>query len=279
MRHVQIVIPARYQSTRLPGKPLRKIAGVEMIRRVANIAEHVCRTNRFSDCTVAYIVATDDPRIADFCHEYQISVVMTDVACRSGTERCYNAVERMEIEPELVVNLQGDNPLCAPSILQSVITAWHQDEGDLFTPCIHLSWDDYERLRIAKQTSPYSGTTVLVDRQGYALAFSKTLIPTIRNEEKAKIHLPLSPVRQHIGLYAYRYAALRQYFSLSACEYEDTAVEGLEQMRFLYHGLRIRMVEVDLQGRPFTSGVDSPEDVERVETVLRTFGEFDLSTT
>ncbi|MDD3470665.1 MAG: hypothetical protein PHE53_11915, partial [Thermoguttaceae bacterium] len=206
-----------------------------------------------------------------------IPVIMTDAACRSGTERCYNAVERMGIEPELVVNLQGDNPLCAPSILQSVITAWHQGDGDLFTPCIHLSWEAYDRLVIAKKTSPYSGTTVLVDREGYAMAFSKTLIPTIRNEEKAKIHMPLSPVRQHIGLYAYRYEALRQYFALPACAYEDSSIEGLEQLRFLYHGLRIRMVEVDLQGRPFTSGVDSPEDVERVETVLRTFGEFDLS--
>ncbi|MDR1886924.1 MAG: 3-deoxy-manno-octulosonate cytidylyltransferase, partial [Prevotellaceae bacterium] len=107
---ILIIIPARYDSSRLPGKPLVKIRGIEMIKRVASIASCVCGNN----ASCEYIVATDDGRIINFCKDNGINVVLTSTDCRNGTERCRDAVERLKVCPKLVVNLQGDNPLCPP---------------------------------------------------------------------------------------------------------------------------------------------------------------------
>ena len=270
---ILIVIPARYASTRLPGKPLVKIAGVEMIKRVADIAAALCRANE--NCR--YVVATDDERIVDFCRGVDVPAIMTAESCRSGTERCWDAVGQQVERPDFVVNLQGDNPLCPPWVIQELIDAWKASRGDVYTPCIHLSWPEYERLVEAKKATPYSGTTVLVDKDGYALAFSKNIVPAIRKPEKARDQLELSPVRRHVGLYAYTYEALEAYFRLPESVYELGCVEGLEQMRFLFNGLRVKMVETSYRGRKTTSGVDSPEDVARVEAILAEYGEYDLS--
>lgn len=269
---ILIVIPARYASTRLPGKPLVKIAGKEMIRRVADIAESICRHNE--NCS--YVVATDDTRILDFCTGAGIPAVMTAESCRSGTERCWDAVSQQAEPPAFIINLQGDNPLCPPWVIQQLIDAWKAAPADVFTPCIHLDWNEYDRLVESKKTTPYSGTTVLVGKDGYAMAFSKSTIPAIRKPEKARATLPKSPVRRHVGLYSYTYSALKNYFELPESDYELGAVEGLEQMRFLYNGLRVKMVEVDYRGRKTTSGVDSPEDIERVEAILAEYGEYEL---
>ena len=270
---ILLVIPARYASTRLPGKPLVKIGGVEMIRRVADIAACICRHNEGCE----YVVATDDERIASFCTEHGIPAVMTAETCRSGTERCWDAVCRRQEKPELVINLQGDNPLCPPWVIQQLIDTWRTEPGDVFTPCIHLSWEEYDRLVESKKSTPYSGTTVLVDHKGYAMAFSKNIIPAVRKPEKARASMEMSPVRRHVGLYAYTSSALQRYFELPESPYEVGAVEGLEQMRFLYNGLRVKMVETDYRGRKTTAGVDSPEDVQRVEEILKEYGEYDLS--
>lgn len=267
-----LVIPARYASTRLPGKPLVKIGGVEMIRRVADIAASVCHHN--AGCE--YVVATDDERIRVFCQSCGIPVVLTSNTCRSGTERCREVLMLYPQKPEFVVNLQGDNPLCPPWVIQQLIDACLHEKADIFTPCIHLNWDEYERLIEAKKSTPYSGTTVLVDHAGYALAFSKNILPAVRKPEKAREILQLSPVRRHVGLYAYTVDALEAYFSMSVSPYEASYIEGLEQMRFLFNGLRIRVMDADYRGRQTSAGVDSPEDVARVEAILREFGEFDL---
>lgn len=268
-KKILIVIPARYQSSRLPGKPLVKIAGVEMIKRVAMIADHVSKNN--DNC--AYVVATDDDRIVDFCKKENIPAVMTAETCRSGTERCWDAVGKEAEKPAFVINLQGDNPLCPPHIIQEIIDQWKAYPADVFTPCIHLGWDEYDRLVESKKTTPFSGTTVLVDKNGYALGFSKNVIPAVRKPEKAREQLEKSPVRRHIGLYAYTYDALKDYFEMPVSPYEPDMIEGLEQMRFLYNDKRIKMVEVDYRGRKTTSGVDSPEDVQRVEAIIAEFGE------
>lgn len=274
MSDVLIVIPSRYQSTRLPGKPLVKIAGIEMIRRVADIAASVCRNS--DDC--AYLVATDDSRIEDFCRSQDIPVAMTPVDCQSGSQRCWAAVSGPEMKkPRLIVNLQGDNPLCPPHVVLALIEAWRKEpDGDVFTPCVHLDWNEYDRMIEAKKTTPYSGTTVLVDKNDYALAFSKTTIPSIRDPEKARQFLPLSPVRRHVGLYAYTYGALETYMKLEPSAYEPGYIEGLEQMRFLENGMKIKVVPVDYRGRKTSSGVDSPEDVERVERIIAEYGEMEL---
>ncbi len=267
---ILIVIPARYSSSRLPGKPLVKIAGIEMIRRVARVAASICARNE--DCN--YVVATDDERIMSFCESQSIPSVMTAESCRSGTERCWDAVGSQARQPDFIVNLQGDNPLCPPWVIQQLIDAWKSCPGDVFTPFIQLSWSEYESMIEAKKSTPYSGTTVLIDKDDYALAFSKNTIPAIRKESKARELMEKSPVRRHVGLYAYTYSALKNYFSLPESDYEMGCVEGLEQMRFLYNGLRVKMVEADYRGRKTSSGVDSPEDIPRAEAILAEFGEF-----
>jgi len=305
MSDVLIVIPARYASTRLPGKPLMKIAGVEMLKRVAQIADYVSR--KLENC--AYVIATDDERIEAFCRQEGMPSVMTSESCQSGTERCWDAVQSMKkqgVEPKFIVNLQGDNPLCPPWFLERLILDWQSQQTQLaasqiavsnaaqasaeldtlqaqstpvskqvFTPFVHLSWDELDVLREAKKVTPYSGTTVQINKHDYALTFSKIILPAMRKEEKLRQTLAKPPVRRHIGLYAYTYDALEAYFNLAPSPYEDP--EGLEQMRFLEHDIPVKMVEVDYQGRIGMSGVDSPEDIERAEAVIAKCGEFVFS--
>jgi 3-deoxy-manno-octulosonate cytidylyltransferase (CMP-KDO synthetase) len=268
-KDILIVIPARYDSSRLPGKPLVKIKGVEMIKRVATIASHTCDNN--ADCT--YIVATDDDRIINFCMDKDINVTLTSKDCRNGTERCLNTVERLKLAPKLVINLQGDNPLCPPWVIQDIIDEWKTIDADVYTPCVRLSWDEYDKLIASKEKTPFSGTTVIEDKNGFALAFSKNIIPAIRKPEQAKEILKISPVIRHIGLYAYTCQTLKEYNRHKESPYEQNCVEGLEQMRFLFNGYKIKLVHTDYKGRETTSGVDSIEDVRRVEEIIDKFGE------
>lgn len=282
MSTVCIIIPARYQSTRLPGKPLKKILGVPMIERVARTAGAVSRRNE--NCS--YLVATDHPEIEAFCAGKGIPVVMTSEHCKNGTVRCWEAVSGIEVAADFIVNLQGDNPLCPPHLIQSLIREWRKDASgarkvaDVYTPAVHLPWAEYARLLKQKEATPYSGTTVEVSRSGRALSFSKSVIPAIRDVEKARRELPMSPVRRHVGLYAYTRRALERYCTFESegllSDYEKNYIEGLEQMRFLYNDLTVRVIDVDYRGRPTTSGVDSPEDVKRVEEILTSHGELDL---
>ena len=138
-----------------------------------------------------------------------------------------------------------------------------------------LSDELIEVMKESKKITPYSGTTVEVDKFGYALAFSKAMIPVIRNEEKVRKILDKSPVRRHIGLYSYTYDALKKYFEVEASPYE--LPEGLEQMRFLHNRIPVKMIDVDYRNRKSMSGVDSPEDIERAEKIIAEFGEFNLS--
>jgi 3-deoxy-manno-octulosonate cytidylyltransferase (CMP-KDO synthetase) len=268
-RDIMIVIPARYDSSRLPGKPLMKIKGIEMIKRVAAIASNVCRKN--DNCT--YIVATDDDRIINFCKDNNINVTLTSKNCRSGTERCREVIEHLKHIPKLVINLQGDNPLCPPWVIQDIIDEWQRVEADVYTPSVRLSWDEYDRLIASKKETPFSGTTVIEDKNGFAIAFSKNVIPAIRKLEKAKEILKTSPVIRHIGLYAYTSQTLLKYSDNEESLYEKSYIEGLEQMHFLYNGYKIKLVISDYRGRETTSGVDSVEDIKRVEEIIEKFGD------
>jgi 3-deoxy-manno-octulosonate cytidylyltransferase (CMP-KDO synthetase) len=272
METILIVIPARYASSRFPGKPLVRIAGIEMLKRVAAIAESICRKNH----ACRYMVATDDERIVNFCAKENIPARLTATSCQSGTERCWDLVAHQEKDIGLVINLQGDNPLCPPHVIQALIDAWKKTKADVVTACVRLNWDEYEGLLRDKTVSSLSGTTVLVDRQGFALAFSKAVLPVVRDKAEAKKNMERSPVRRHIGLYAYTRAALQAYFSLAPSLGELPYIEGLEQMRFLENGLRIQTVDVEYFGRESCSGVDSPEDVTRVERILAECGELEL---
>ncbi len=271
-KSILICIPARYGSTRLPAKPLAKIAGVEMITRVARIAAAV--TNKYPQCE--YIVATDDERILTFCEERQIPATLSSPTCKSGTERCWDVVQKREAKPDFIVNLQGDNPLCPPWFIETLIENWIANKNQqVITPMLHLDWNGYDNLKENKKTTPFTGTSVLIDKDNQALAFSKNIIPAVRNEDSLRQTMPKSPVRLHIGLYGYTYSALQQYFAIEASPYE--LPEGLEQMRYLHHQIPIKMVEVDYRGRRELSGIDSPEDVVRAEAIIAEFGELELT--
>ena len=271
MNKILIIIPARYASTRLPGKPLVKIAGKEMIVRVSDIAKSVCERNLNCD----YLVATDSCEIKEFCDNHDIKVAMTSEDCKNGTERCIELISKSEYSCDFVINLQGDNPLCPPWVLQNLIDEWQKSkESAVYTPFVNLSWDDLDKFVNSKISTPYSGTSVIMDKNNNALAFSKTIIPAIRNKAKAKLLYVKSPVNKHIGLYAYTKDVLLQYNNMCISSLEDSLIEGLEQMRFLFNGYKVKMVEVDYRGRDIPSGVDSPEDILRVESNLEKFGEY-----
>lgn len=276
MRNILIAIPARYHSTRLPGKPLIEIRGVPMIQRVAQIAEYVCRKNPACE----YVVATDHDSIEEFCNARGIPCLMTSESCRSGSERCWEAAQKWPRESELIINLQGDNPLCQPHVIQALIDCWNNSSDCVLTPAVRLSWEALADLENSKAIpgTRFSGTTVTVTRNGYASYFSKGVIPVMRKPDRAREEWPaLSPVRQHVGLYAYAREALEAYFHMEESPYEKSFTEGLEQNRFLWNEVPVRVVDVDYRGRPITSGVDSPGDVDKAEALLAAFGELELN--
>ncbi len=264
-----IVIPARYGSTRFPGKPLTKILGKEMLLRVWEVSQIV--KNKISG--VDAIVATDDARIEEFCKNNNINYVMTSPDCATGTDRVVEAVNSLDYTPKFVVNLQGDNPLCPPWFVEALINEYKKDNSvKVVTPVVQLSWEDLASLREHKKTTPFSGTCATLKKNGDAMYFSKNIIPAIKKEDKLRETTDKSPVRRHIGLYGYSTEALMSVPSLETGYYEP--YESLEQMRFLENGVNIRCVEVDYGDMEGMSGVDSPEDVVRAEAIFKKFGEF-----
>lgn len=252
-----IVVPARYASKRFPGKPLAEVAGVSMVARTGQSARAAAAELESAD----FVVATDDPRIRDHCEAEGLPVVMTDPALPSGSDRALAAAEAMGAAPDIIVNLQGDAPLTPPDYITAIVRHLEASDADAATPCVQLDWDALDALRAAKQSSPFSGTTCLVDGSGKALWFSKTVLPAMRHEESLRTQNRLSPVRQHIGLYAFKTESLRRFTALPVSAYE--ALEGLEQLRLLENGMSI--ICVDVPPTPFhSSGVDTPEDLKRL---------------
>lgn len=272
-----IVIPARYGSKRFPGKPLAVLAGKPILQRVWEIAEFVC--SRRSNCSA--VVATETPsencpsdKIVDFCRAAGIPVVVTSDACRSGSDRAWEVASAAERRPDVVVNLQGDVPTCPPDFVLRLIAALESDsDSSVASVYVQLSWDALDALRAAKRESPFSGTTTVLDANERALWFSKNIIPAIRKESELRAASPTSPVKRHVGLYAYRYDALKFFANSTQSYYER--LEQLEQLRFLENGYRIKMIEGAYpQGYDqTTSGVDSQDDLARVEEIIRKNGE------
>lgn len=265
-----IAIPARFGSKRFPGKPLAKIHGKTMLQRVYDIALKASRQYPGAAC----VVATEEAKIVDFCREHDITCCLTSNTCKTGTDRIQEIIDQMKSKPDFVVNLQGDNPLCPPWIVEAVIDAYKADQtAEVITPCVQLTWGELEQLRINKKATPFTGTTAVVDKNLNAVWFSKQILPAIRNEEKIRAESPvLSPVLRHIGLYGYRTDILQRIASLEEGYYEK--FEGLEQLRFLENGIKIKVVLVDYRGRESMSGVDSPEDIQKAEALLTKYGEF-----
>ncbi len=263
-----IVIPARYGSTRFPGKPLAKIAGKEMLLRVVEIAKKGTQNTE-----ARIVVATEDERIEAFCKSHSIECLMTSDACKTGSDRVCEAVKKLGIKPEFIINLQGDNPVCPPWFIEKLIEAYESDKTvDLVTPVTELSWEALDKLRESKKTTPFSGTTCVADKNGYALWFSKNIIPAVRKESDLREKSDKSPVLRHIGLYGYKYESLFKFKELEETYYEK--LEGLEQLRFLENGMKIKLAFVDYGAFEGMSGVDSPEDIKRAEALFLKYGEF-----
>lgn len=267
-----IGIPARYGSTRFPGKPLAKIAGKEMLLRVYENALKAAA--QFDGCEA--VVATDDTRIMDFCRAHHIKAQMTSDTCRTGTDRVVELARAQEQRPEFVINLQGDNPLCPSWFIEALLEAYYKDnQVETVTPVVNLSWEELDSLRHHKQQTPFSGTTAVFGRNGDAFYFSKNIIPAIRKEDKIRETNSSSPVWRQIGLYGYRMDILEKIASLPEGVYEK--LEGLEQLRWIENAIHVRCIPVDYrqyQKMAALSGVDSPADVERVEAVLAEYGKF-----
>lgn len=261
-----IVIPARYGSTRFPGKPLAEIGGVAMVERTANIARQVADTRD----DVRLVIATDDARIEAFCHARDMPVVMTDPDLPSGSDRALAAAQLLGGDFDIIVNLQGDAPLTPPAYVVAVLARLEADpDADIATAVVRLSWEALDRLRENKTVTPFSGTTAIIRQNGHARWFSKTIIPAIRKEDARRTESDQSPVLQHVGLYAYRRAALERFTALPPSPYEQ--IEGLEQLRALEDGLIIACVEV-APAPTSQSGIDTPEDLARIEAELSALG-------
>jgi 3-deoxy-manno-octulosonate cytidylyltransferase (CMP-KDO synthetase) len=264
--HTLIVVPARYASSRLPGKPLIEIAGQSMVSRAAAMARRAAETLSGA----AHIVATDHDEILSHCAALGIPAVMTDAALPSGTDRALAAAGALGASPEVVVNLQGDSPFTPPAHVAAVARAAAEPGVDVATPYVRLTWEALDQLRAHKKSTPFSGTTLTTTPDGRALWFSKNIIPAMRKEADLRRSDALSPVCRHIGLYAYRLDALRRYVALPESPYEK--LEGLEQLRCLENGMYMRAVEVE-PDRIAIPGIDTAEDVALAERLIAAFGD------
>jgi 3-deoxy-manno-octulosonate cytidylyltransferase (CMP-KDO synthetase) len=244
----RVVIPARYASTRLPGKPLLPLAGRPVLAHVYDCA---CASGADE-----VLIATDDERIVEACADFGAPAVMTSAAHRSGSERLAEVVRlRGWGDDEVVVNLQGDEPMTPPAVIRQVAEDLMDfPEASVSTLCapIHSA---------AQLNDPHT-VKVVCDAAGYALYFSRAPIPWERDVLGAEERE--TPIGwRHIGLYCYRAGYLRRYVELPPCELED--VEKLEQLRVLWHGARIHVAEAqEVPGH----GIDTPEDLALVEALL-----------
>ena len=237
------VIPARYQSTRLAGKPLADIHGKPMIL-------YVYEASKRSQTLDEVVVATDDKRVASAVEGFGGRVAMTDTRHASGTDRVAEAASSSDAE--IIVNIQGDEPLIAPQMIDECVEALQKSDGaGLSTLMKQISESDFEDRAVVK---------VVRDLRGRALYFSRSLIPFPRHR------IAEFAVFEHIGLYAYTREALLRLSQLAQSPLEK--VEGLEQLRALENGIPIQTAETNYMGEMVS--VDTPEDLERVRLLLAT---------
>jgi len=252
-----IVIPARYGSGRLPGKPLLEIRGMTMLERVWRIAKAVDGCSRV-------VIATEDQRIVDHAATFGAEAVLTPDSCRNGTERTFAALEAAAIEEEAIINFQGDALLTPPWVLQAMVLEFgNGDPFDIVTPAVRLDDNALAAFMDHKKANPSSGTTVVFNGRNNALYFSKQVIPYLRKTDAASVH-------RHIGLYGYTREGLRTYVGLEESLLERT--EGLEQLRALENGLTVRVTLVDYKGRTHAS-VDNKDDIGLAEQIIDREGE------
>ena len=256
-----VIIPARYASTRFPGKPLVALRQPDGSRKslIRMTWEAACRIKGVD----GVYVATDDERIADEARRFGAEVVMTAESCENGTARCADALRNLDgARPDLVVNLQGDAPLTPPWFVEALIQRMKDDPSvDVATPVLRCDRKTYENFLEDRRNGRVGGTTVVFDEAFKALYFSKEVLPYV---DSGTVPEPI-PVFHHVGVYAYRPSALEAYASTPVSTLE--VLEGLEQLRFLVNGTPVACVEVDARGRLFWE-LNNVEDVARIEAAL-----------
>ena len=239
------IIPARYASTRFPGKPLAMLGGRTVIQRVYEQAAAVLEE--------AY-VATDDERIFKAVEEFGGRVVMTRQDHKSGTDRIEEAAEKIGTQADVIINIQGDEPFIQKSQIETLKSLFENSETQIGT-----LGKKFESIEAA--TNPNS-PKIVTDKNGFALYFSRSVIPYIRGKEQTE-WLQHFPFLKHLGLYAYRRDVLRQITQLPQSPLE--LAESLEQLRWLENGYRIRVGLTDME----TVGIDTPDDLRRAEEFLK----------
>lgn len=258
-----ILIPARYASSRYPGKPLVELRGASgtpkpLIQRSVEAARKIASVSQV-------FVTTDDERIAEACGRFGAGVIMTSPECRNGTERCAEALMQLH-EPDLVINFQGDALLTPNHFVEALIERMRRDDVEVATPAMRLRSEEVRTLQAEEAAGRVGGTTVVTNDVGSALYFSKRLIPHL---PAGALDKPLSPVLLHVGVYVYRPTALAAYAQRPPTELEQ--LEGLEQLRFLVAGIPVAVVEVEPP--PFAlRELNNPEDVAPIEEALARAG-------
>lgn len=262
---VLIVIPARYASTRYPGKALIDLKGAggiakPLIQRSWEAAQAVRGVDRV-------VVATDDNRIRNKAESFGAEVVMTSSSCANGTERCAEALDKIGGSFDIVVNLQGDAPLTPPWFIEELVAALKDHPtAEVATPVLRCDGRALAGFLEDRRAGRVGATTAVFGVDGKALYFSKEVIPYTNDDYPDH---QMTPVFHHVGVYAYRPGALAAYPHWEPGVLEN--LEGLEQLRFLERERPVLCVEVQSRGRQFWE-LNNPEDVLRIEAMLVAMG-------
>ncbi|CUK08946.1 manno-octulosonate cytidylyltransferase [Shimia thalassica] len=262
---VLIAIPARYASTRYPGKPLATLKGAtgevkSLIQRSYEAATEVKGVDRV-------VVATDDDRIRQAAEAFGAEVVMTSEDCANGTERCAEAFDNLGGGFDIVVNLQGDAPLTPAWFVEELVEGLRRDPmAEVATPVLRCDGRALNGFLEDRKAGRVGGTTAVFTKDRHALYFSKEVVPFTSETYADDAE---TPVFHHVGVYAYRPSALGAYPRWNAGPLES--LEGLEQLRFMEHGHKVLCVEVEARGRQFWE-LNNPEDVPRIEAMMAEMG-------
>ena len=238
------IIPARYASTRFPGKPLAVLGGKTVIQRVYE---------QVSSVLSEVYVATDDERIFECVESFGGKAVMTRSDHQSGTDRIQEAVEKIGTQADVIINVQGDEPFIQPSQIQTLMQLFDDPSTQIGT--LGKLFESIEAVE--NPNSP----KIVTDNRGFALYFSRSVIPYIRGKERQE-WFGKYPFLKHLGVYAYRREVLAEVTKLPQSSLEKA--ESLEQLRWLQNGYRIRVGLTDVE----TVGIDTPEDLQRAEAFL-----------
>ncbi len=245
------IIPARYASTRFPGKPLAMLGGKTVIQRVYE---------QVKDCFDDLYVATDDDRIKECVEAFGGNVVMTSEDCKNGTERCLDAYKRLNLDCDVIVNIQGDEPFIQHKQVKALIACFENPDTDIATLVKPFEKaDGLERLECPNSPK------VVLNEQGFALYFSRSVVPYLRGVEK-EAWLDNHTFYKHLGIYAYRANILETITKLPQAPMEKA--ESLEQLRWLENGYKIKVGVTDIE----TIGIDTPEDLERAKEFAASIG-------